>query len=87
MNKDTVWDRIVRYSGETFHQKLGKPFTYEASGRTLRLHTTNRMISRSAMDNALDRVPFASTTDCQGLQAPSYIFGILMDPRIRRDEW
>lgn len=77
----------MRHSGETFHLKRGKPFSYEASGRTIRLHTTNRMISRTAIEHGLARVPFATTTECKGLQAPSYMYGILMDDRIRQNDW
>lgn len=43
VDAEKVWARIVRLSGETFHQKGGKAFTYEARGRTIYVHTTNRM--------------------------------------------
>jgi hypothetical protein len=87
MNTDNVWRRIVNHSGATFHQKRGKPFTYEARGRTIYLHTTDRVISRTAIENALERVPLENTIAVQDLSAPSYIYGILMDPRIRWDDW
>ena len=87
IDADNVWARIVRLSGETFRQKGGKAFTYEARGRTIYLHTTNRMISRTAIEKALDLVPLANTVPVQHLTAPSYIYGILMDARVRAGDW
>ncbi|MDF1597480.1 MAG: hypothetical protein P1T08_15485 [Acidimicrobiia bacterium] len=87
MNTDAVWRRIVNHSGHTFHQLRGKPFTYEARGRTIYLEATNRMISRTAIEKALERVPLENTVVVQDLSAPSYIYGILMDPRVRAGDW
>jgi hypothetical protein len=87
VDSDTVWRRITMHSGDTFHQMRGKPFTYMARGRTIYLETTNRMISRSAIEKALGRVPLSSTAVVSDLSAPSYIYGILMDERIRGRDW
>ncbi|MDW3214977.1 MAG: hypothetical protein R8G01_13320 [Ilumatobacteraceae bacterium] len=84
---DSVWQRIESCSGQVFHQILGKPFTYTARGRTIRLHTTNRSISRTAIEKALVLCPLENTTPVQHLSAPSYVYAILMDPRIRRSDW
>ena len=84
---ERVWKRIVAHSNETFHQVRGKTFTYEARGRTIYLHTTNRMISRTAIEHALQRTPLAGPKDVQDLSAPSYLYGILEDSRIRGDLW
>lgn len=87
VDQDSVWRRIVAHSGETFFQIRGKPFTYSARGRTIYLHTTNRMISRAAIEKALTFVPLKNTVAVQHLSAPSYIYGILMDQRIRSSDW
>ena len=87
MDVDAVWRQIVAHSGETFHQMMGKPFTYSARGRTIYLHTTNRMISRTAIEKALTRVPLANTAAVSDLSAPSYIYGLLTDDRIRGGDW
>jgi hypothetical protein len=87
LDSDTVWRRIVAQSGNPFHQMRGKEFTYTARGRTIYLDTTNRMISRTAIEKALSRVPLENTTAVQDLSAPSYIYGILMDDRIRAGDW
>ena len=87
IDSQEVWNRIVSHSGQTFHQMRGKPFTYTARGRTIYLHTTNRMISRTAINGALSRVPLKNTVAVQDISAPSYVYGILMDHRIRRSDW
>jgi len=86
-NPETVWNRIVAHAGQPFRQLRGKEFTYSARGRTIYLHTTNRMISRTAIEKALERVPLAGPSDVSDLSAPSYIWGILMDRRIRLGDW
>ena len=87
MDSDAVWRRIVMHSGDTFYQMRGKPFTYTARGRTIYLETTNRMISRTAIEKALGRVPLINTAAVSDLSAPSYIYGILMDERVRGRDW
>jgi hypothetical protein len=84
---EEVWNRIERNSGEEFRLVRGRPFTYTAAGRTIQLHTTNWMLSRTAIDRALERCPLKNTTSVQDLSAPSYIYALLTDPRIRRDDW
>lgn len=87
MDAEKVWVRIVNHSGSVFHLKGGKPFTYQARGRTIYLDTVNRVISRAVIEKALRRVPLQTTSAVQDLSAPSYIYGILMDPRIRAGDW
>jgi hypothetical protein len=65
----------------------GRPFTYTATGRTIQLHSTNRMISRTAIEKALARCPLENTVAVQDLSAPSYIYALLTDSRIRRGDW
>ncbi|MDX2468552.1 MAG: hypothetical protein QNL12_14650 [Acidimicrobiia bacterium] len=79
---DRVWRQIVNHSGESFQQVRGKQFTYEARGRTIYLHTTNRIISRAAVEKALSRWPLERVSDVQDLSAPSYLYAILTDRRI-----
>ena len=86
---DAVWRRISAAAGETFHLKRGKPFTYSVYGNTIDLHTTNRRIPKSDIRRTLTHVPLTSTTVVSdlGVQAPSYVYAILMDPRVRGDAW
>jgi hypothetical protein len=82
-----VGDRIVAHSGPEFTQISGKRFTFAAYGRTIYLNATNRMISRTVVERALERIPLSSTVDVRPLSAPSYLFAILTDTRIRFGEW
>lgn len=87
MNIETVWSRIVAYQGETFRQMRGKEFQYRVAGNSINLSTTNRSISKSTFAQALNFVPLPDTTLVQHLQAPSYLYAILMDNRIRTGLW
>ncbi|MBI6003869.1 hypothetical protein [Clostridium perfringens] len=88
MDIELIWKRIVENEGKEFKQKREKIFTYSLIGKsTIKLSTTNRSISKSQFEKALNFVPLDKTTIIQNLQAPSYIYGILMDDRIRKENW
>lgn len=84
---DRVWRRIETYAGETFHQVRGGAFTYEVRSGAVWPDRTTRAIARSQFEQAHDLVPLPSTRPVQHLQAPSYIYAILMDPRVRGSDW
>ncbi|OXS78310.1 hypothetical protein [Domibacillus enclensis] len=84
---EDVWDRIKTYEGQMFKQKKGKEFSYSIKGNILFLKTTNRSITKKVVEQALKLVPLESTVPVQHLQAPSYLYGILMDDRVRGDKW
>lgn len=84
---DTVWDRIEGLDGETFRQKRGQPFTYSISGRSLYPSTTNQALPKSQFAKALEFVPIAGPGVINHLRGPSYLWAILMDPRVRRTDW
>jgi hypothetical protein len=84
---DEIWSRIVALEGETFRQLRGGEFTYTVSGQSLELSRTNHSVSRSHIGQALEFVPLDDTVPLQHLRAPSYIYAILMDDRIRRSDW
>jgi hypothetical protein len=80
---DDVWARIVRHAGDEFRQKRGKPFTYEVVGpRTLALHTTNRFLSRAAVERGLARWPADGPGGLGPINASSYVYALLADPRV-----
>ena len=72
---EVVWQRILRYAGSEFRQVRGKPFTYWVRGpRTLTLDTTNRSISRAAVQRALARWPVNGRPgELNDITAPSYL--------------
>ena len=82
-----VWQRIGEHSGETFRQIRGGAFTYEVRSGAVWPDRTERAIARSQFLQAYDLVPLPSTSVVQHLQGPSYIYAILMDSRVRADDW
>jgi hypothetical protein len=84
---ETVWERIRRHAGEPFRLVTGPEFTYEVPGNYLRPVGRVRHLSKTNFGKALPRLPLRQTTDVKDLQGSSYLFAILMDPRISRGEW
>ena len=79
---DTVWHRIVDYSGEVFHQKHGKSFVYSVSGDTVYLDTIDQDLSRQHVAVAFSRMPLSHPVQLSDLAGASYIYAILTDWRI-----
>lgn len=84
---EEVWERIKEYEGNVFRQIRGGEFTYKIKGNLIVLSRTNRTISKNTFREALKYVPLENTVPLQNLQAPSYLFAILMDKRIRKNDW
>jgi hypothetical protein len=84
---DTVFGRIERHSGEVFHQVRGAAFRYSIKSGTVVPDRTNQQIAKSQFAQALKLVPLAGPGQIQSLRGPSYIYAILMDPRIREHDW
>jgi hypothetical protein len=82
-----IWPRIEAHAGEEFQLIGGKVFTYEVPGNYLRPVGRVRHLSRTNFEKALPRVPLENTTSVQDLQGSSYVYAILMDPRVRRSDW
>ena len=84
---DEIWARIEANEGEVFHQIRGGEFTYSVKKNYLKPDRTNRNIPKSEFEIALLLVPLEGPSQIQSLQGPSYVFAILMDPRIRQSDW
>jgi hypothetical protein len=84
---DKIWQRITDNQGQSFRQKRGKEFKYKVQGATVYLSTTNHSFSKGHMEKALKYVPLVGPGQINNLHAPSYIYGILMDDRIRHELW
>ena len=84
---EEVWRRIESHAGEEFRLVGGKVFTYEVPGNYLRPVGRVRHLSKTNFGKAMTRVPLANTASVSDLQGPSYVYAILMDPRIRRADW
>lgn len=84
---DTIWSRIRAHEGETFRQIRGGEFTYTVTGSAIVPDRTNQNISRAHFAEATRMLPLKSTVPVQHLRGPSYIYAVLMDRRIRNDDW
>lgn len=82
-----VWARIETHAGERFHQKRGGEFTYAVAGSNFIPDRTDRALPRSHFEKALTRLPLDGPGQLQDLQGPSYIYAVLMDRRIRQQDW
>jgi hypothetical protein len=83
----TVWSRIEAHAGEDFRLVRGDIFQYEVPGNYLLPVGRVRHLSRTNFAKALDRLPLENTRSVSDLQGPSYVYAILMDPRIRGSDW
>lgn len=82
-----LWANLARHEGEEFRQIRGKAFTYTLASAGLTPSTTDWVIPKSHFAEALQLVPLESTVAVQHLYGPSYIYAVLMDPRIRGERW
>ena len=84
---EEVWQRIRAHQGEWFTQIRGAKFTYKSPNGFVEPDRTPQRISRSHFETAYRWVPLENTVSIQHLRGPSYIYAILMDKRIRKDDW
>jgi len=82
-----VRDRIVANEGKIFYLVRGGEFNLKVKGNLIVLSRTNRSVAKSVFEEALEFVPLENTTPLQLLQAPSYLYAILTDERIKYDLW
>ncbi|HSW50830.1 MAG TPA: hypothetical protein VLH09_11680 [Bryobacteraceae bacterium] len=89
---EQIWDRIVAHQGEQFLTITGKPFTYvvehasgiwfSRSGKRI-----DKKLWRGHVDKAVDRCPLGGPGEIADLFDSSYLYGLLMDSRIRGNDW
>lgn len=85
---DTVWARIRKHQREIFCQIRGKKYRYSVVGAAVVPGGINQNIPKAHFEQALSVLPLSNTVTVQHLRGPSYIYSILMDPRVRGDdEW
>jgi hypothetical protein len=83
-----IWDRIVKYSGETFITITGLEFTYEIKNNGFYPSRTKYRISKENFRKVYQMIP----VDGPGMiskevRGPSYVWAVLYDPRISLREW
>ena len=85
---DEVWDRVRALEGSAFETKTGKSFTYTVVGEALRPSRTEYHIAKSELRKALAVVPFDGPGRISNeVRGPSYVYAILHDHRVRRNDW
>jgi len=83
-----VWHRIEDHAGETFRQIKGGEFTYIVESGHVYVSRTDQRIPKSHFEKALTLVPLVNTVPLhKKFRGPSFIYAILMDDRIRRNDW
>lgn len=85
---DDLWSRLKSFEGHHFETKTGKPFTYEISGEVFHPSRTEYNISKAEFGKALARVPFEGPGVInRTVRGPSYVWAVLHDRRIRKQDW
>lgn len=83
-NIETVWKNIVLCAGQTFFTITGIEYTYHIAENRVCLENTNRNIPKKDFEKALGVAnPTVVAFQKMNLQGPSYLLGIITDPRIR----
>ncbi|MNY19143.1 hypothetical protein D3C86_1525640 [compost metagenome] len=81
---DTLWTRVQANTGQIFHTKTGRVCSYEAHETYVELQNTSHNIPRSHFERAFEMMPTQRVADLNALRGYAYLWGIMMDPRIRQ---
>ena len=88
---EAVWHRIKSHEGEVFKTATSLPFTYQVDGQGMwffrNRQRINRKLTRTQLNLAIGRCPLRSTTEIKDVMDYPYVFALLMDSRIRGQEW
>jgi len=84
-----IWQRIHAHQNEPFKTTTGLPFTYSVSGNELFVDRTSDFpLHACQFEKALALVPIARPNEINRLvRGPSYVWAILHDARVRRNDW
>jgi len=85
---DDLWGRLKSLQGQDFETKTGKPFTYEISGDVFHPSRTTYNVSKVEFRKALALVPFDGPGVIRDtVRGPAYVWAVLHDKRVRRQDW
>jgi hypothetical protein len=88
---DEIWSRIERCAGQTFTTATGLEFVYRVPGHYLRVtrdgREINRSLSRTNFAKAAAKMPAERPSSIKDRQGSAYTWAILMDPRVRGEDW
>jgi len=85
---DDVWRRLKALEGREFETKTGKPVTFELDGNVFRPSRTKYNVAKADFRKALELAP----SDGPGVvnsvvRGPAYVWAVLHDKRVRRQDW
>ncbi|HKW98541.1 MAG TPA: hypothetical protein VJN43_12465 [Bryobacteraceae bacterium] len=89
---DVIWRRIGQHQGEEFRTSRGLLFTYQVEGKGgiwfyRNGERVNQRFGRGDVEKAVQKCPLEKTSDINECRDYAYLFGVLMDPRIRGRNW
>ena len=83
-----IWKRIIACENEEFRTISNLAFTYRINGNSLCPSRTEYNISKSDFAKAYELVPISGPGEISKLvRGPAYIWAILNDKRISKNEW
>jgi hypothetical protein len=86
-----VWKRIVAHQGAQFRTAASLPFTYSVDSNGIWFYRNgkrvNQRLTRSEVDRAILLCPVSKTTELSKFRDSSYLYGFLMDSRVRSKDW
>ena len=85
---NTVWERIIYNQGQVFYTVTGLKFTYSIEGDYLITDRTKYKLPKTDFARAFERMPIPSPSCISKIvRGPSYIWAILNDHRISKEDW
>jgi hypothetical protein len=85
---DVVWGRVKAHEGQEFITKMDLPFTYTVSADAFYPSRTKYRISKKDFLKAFEHVPFDGPGVIKDkVRGPAYVWAVLHDRRIRRQDW
>lgn len=80
---NNIWELVQKYAGEKFKTVTGIEFDYHIENDYIQLHHVNYRLSKSDIEKAFEIDPSnVSILKQKGIGGPSYVFGIITDPRM-----
>ena len=85
MNIETVWYNIKLHEGEIFRTITGVEYTYVVYNDCFLVNNLqSRRITKAMIEKAIAlENPTVRKIEAEGCRGPSYIWGIIMDSRIK----
>jgi hypothetical protein len=85
---EEIWIRLKSCEGEDFETKTGKAFRYEIRGNLFLPSRAKQQISKAEFGKVLDMVPLDGPGQISQLvRGSAYVWAVLHDRRIRREDW